>query len=190
MIQLLALLCAGLSLAMGLALALPQTVPARALAKILPLPEVHWQSAETALIASPSDAATAKALSEANADVAAAPNRLQPYMQRAFIRVRGAHGVLTQDALADFARTYDLAPAEDSVAIWRERFAYNHWPELTTPLRIKVMREHVLIWNGRQGDYAALGGDIHDGAGRLAYRLTQEEADAAFWAARAKAKAR
>lgn len=182
LVQAAALAGAAAALAMGFALALPSSQGAQVLAKVFPLQEVHWSSAEAALTASPADADTAQALSEADAEVAVAPNRLQPYMQRAFIRVRAAHGALTPGALADFAHTYDLAPVDFSTAPWREQFAYNHWPELTTPLRISVMREHVLIWNMRQGDFAALDGRITNGAGRLAYRLTQRNAVAAFWA--------
>jgi hypothetical protein len=176
--------------AMALALMFSNTQAARALAQLLPLPEVHWRSAETALIASASPTDMARALAEADAEVAAAPNRLQPYLQRAFIETRAANGVLTPAALADFAHTYDLSPIDYSVAPWREGFAYDHWRALTTPLRIAVMREHVLIWNDREPDFAALGAGIHDSAGRLAYRLTQQRANADFWAKRRKAQTR
>ncbi len=186
-VQLVALLGAVAALGLGVSLIAPQSRFAQAAAGAAPLAEVRWQTAERNLMES-SPTAVSAALAQADAEVAAAPNRLQPYMQRAFIRTRAAGGALSPGALADFAHTYDLSPADFSVAVWRARFAYTHWSELTTDIRIKVMAEHRLAWNLEQADFAALEGDINNGAGRLAYRLTQRNAEADFWAAQKRAK--
>ncbi len=164
------------ALSFGVALTWPASDMARALARVLPLVEVHAQNAEAALMASGSDQATARALRESDQELQIAPGRVQPLLQRSFILARAGHGRLTPEAISVYARSYALSPDDYSVGPWREHFAYNHWQDLTTDLRIRAMREHVWVWNKRQSDYAAMGSDIHNSAGGLAYILTQQEA--------------
>jgi O-antigen ligase len=81
--------------------------------------------------------------------IALSPHDTSAMARLAYIDVL-AHGRLTPTGLAQFRRSYDLVPLDQSIAIWRIRFALENWQALDSTTRVKVRDEFdALLSTGR-----------------------------------------
>lgn len=110
--------------------------------------------------------------------LSAASAELRPFNARAHLRLAALdvleNGSLTPRGEAHFAASYDVAPLEPSVAVWRISYALEHWGELSPETRAKVDYERRTV--GANGAQRA---SLREALGRIAN--PRGRLIAAFW---------
>ena len=103
--------------------------------------------------------------------------RLAPYLTSARLRLvqidTQLNQRLTDRAAAQFGRSYELVPLDPDLAVWRIRFAFEHWEYIASPTRQAVINEtrSISAIPNKRGEVSDVLNTIRNPNGRLAVAL-------------------
>ena len=114
----------------------------------------------------------AGAAAQTRAALAQAPMTASAWARLAYLE-RASSGALTPAALDQLERSYAVAPFGPDITPWRVRFMFEHWTQLTPPLRAQAAAELRTLARHRDGVARDLVASIDNPSGRLAASLTR-----------------
>lgn len=114
---------------------------------LLPLSETHLDRARNAVTdPSASQRDIEKAVREATIATELSPNRPEAWLTLSYA-LRRLHGHPTTADIEALARSYEIAPLDADIDVWRSAYAYESWPALSPALRNYAQTEVRAMWS-------------------------------------------